>query len=314
MAPVTGRDRIESLKCRALALQPLRNLALDTYKEVLKCLDADRKRLSLDESNIDILAKYAMAEAHVVAYQDAARQNFVYLEMQQAYADDLEGLDADTRQFDAETRALLDEMKKKHTEQRDQLDRQIQEDIQRHLDTWKSERHLKKYSHASVDLIVRRKQFEWYMRNKDYTNARACANEIHRMESSESQRAAGSIKVDFRESLRRLRIRQGDDIVALEGKVRAERELLILGRQSQRQVLVNVRKKLDSKEQAFHVPAKAWACTKPARMNSISKSIPPGEPLSPIVPAAPREGVRSRGRLQQQSQQIQLPHLAFEKF
>jgi hypothetical protein len=313
--PVTDPDTVGELKDRALSRRPLRDLAPETYMDILQSLEIDRGKLSDEAGNIDELTKYAMAEAHVMAYKDAAQQAFVYREMQQDYQADAEAVDADTQQFDVETRQLVEEMKARHDEQRDQLNEDQEEAMLCHLDMWKSERTMRKYSHASLDLIVKRQQFDLYMKQRDYQNAKACAAEIQSMEELEALRATDAIKTDYRESLRRLRFRQRDEVVAFETKAKDEREQLFIRRRRSRQVLLNVKKKLNSKEQTFREASKAWALTRGARMNSISKTIPADEPLSPTPPSTPgREVVRSHGRFQRQSERIKLPPLEFSKF
>jgi hypothetical protein len=309
-----AQDRLEIFKQRALALQPLRNLAPETYRAILDALDEDAEELGEDESAIEELTKYAKAEAHVAAAQDAAQQVFVYRDMQQGHREDMAAIDADTAAFDAETRELINHMKADHDKQKDQLHRRQQDEISAHLAVWQSPRTMAKYARPPLDLIVRRKQFETYMKNKEYDNAQMCADEIHRMERFEAQRAAAQIKVDYRESLRLLRIRQREEVAALDAKVTYERELFVSRRATDKQVFVNVRKKLDSKQRGFRDPPKAWALTRVARMNSISKPIP-DEPLHPVAPAgSSRATIRSSGRFQRHTQQISLPHLDFSKF
>jgi hypothetical protein len=296
-------------------LLPLRNLAPEVYRAILDALDDDRECLGEEESSIDELVKYARAETHVLASQDAAQQVFVDREMQQTHREDIEAIDEDTRLFDAETCEMAGDMRDDHERQREALHRRHQEEISAHLAMWKSKRTLSKYSRASLDLIVRRQQFELYMKNRDYANAQLCANEIHQMEGLEASRAGRQIKSDFRESLRLLRMRQTDEVVALDEKLKNERELFMTRRETDRQVFVNVKKKLNVKQHSFRDAPKAWALTRVTRMNSISKPIPLDEPHRPVSPATPsRASIRSTGRFQRQAQQITLPHLDFTKF
>jgi hypothetical protein len=134
------------------------------------------------------------------------------------------------------------------------------------------------------------------------------------MEDLEAHRAADQVKYDYRESLRLVRIRQCEEVAALQAKLKSERELLLIRRETDRQVLVNVKRKLDTNQYTFRESSKAWGLTRVARMNSISKTIPPDEPLRPVVPTTPRAAIRARGRFEPQAGPVQLPALNFAKF
>jgi hypothetical protein len=152
------------------------------------------------------------------------------------------------------------------------------------------------------------------MKNRDYQNAACCAAEIHQLEELEGMRSAAKIKADYRENLRLVRIKQREEVVALDAKLKYEREFFVLRRKRDRQVLINVRGKLDSRAHNFREPSKAWGITRVARMNSISKTIPPGEPLCPRIPPSPdRAQVRSSGKYERQVEKIQLPALDLKK-
>jgi hypothetical protein len=265
---------IAALKARACQLKPLENLPLSTYDELLRELEADKQKL-FSPPNLRELGRLALVISHVEAYRMAARKDNVFRKMENEHEQDVGLANQDLRAFDNETRQILTKLRKQQSERRQTLLAAHQSELATNIAKWSSEPKLKRYTHPSPGLIMKRKQFELLMKEKNFVQADLCAKDIQATEEREAGEAVIHIQTEFRESKRMIESRQKDEVATQEREFQAEREMVVRRREKERGVLVNVMKKLEAKGDQFSSPEKAWQITRKQKLVNIARSVTP---------------------------------------
>jgi hypothetical protein len=71
-------------------------------------------------------------------------------------------------------------------------------------------------------LIVRKKQFEYFVKTGKYTEAKLCAEELSVAEGNEARGAMEKMKTGFKESKRFMEIKQSGETEQLEFRLETE--------------------------------------------------------------------------------------------
>jgi hypothetical protein len=294
-----------------MALKPLRELADSTYEELLDDLSADRETL-VETEDLPRLPQVARAISHVDGSRATARQVSVHRQMSAEHSRDVAAIAADLRTYDSETQEILGAVEKRHKEQKKALESRQTQDGARLVESWRSPRRFRQYNHAPNRVIVRRMQYDYYIHHGEYRNAELCSTELRAAEQHQADVASHQMRIDFRESRRRVKIRHADETEGLDVTLQTEKQVIAGKREVEREVLENTEKKVQYHGERIREPELAWNLTRPGRMNDISKTINPDtQPLHP--PADARSEVRARGRFQAQTMPIRLPPLDFDR-
>jgi hypothetical protein len=303
---------ISVLKERAMKLQPLENLQFTCYDDIIHELEID-KQTQLDSQNFRVAAGIAMAISHVEAYRMSAQNITLFREIENAHEQEVGLMNEEIKEFDRETRKFLVGLERQQKQQRQALLATHENELRTHLESWKSTSQQKRYSHPSASLIIKRKQYQLLMDGGRYTEAELCAKDIEMTEQRQIVDAVDQVKVEFRESKRKLQMKHEDELAALEVKFESEHKFLIGRRELERGVLLNLKKKRELKGEALDSPEKVWQHTKKQKLTDIGRMLTDDS----VRPSPPRNHhsqsvFRTRGRFEQHASLIRLPQLDFE--
>jgi hypothetical protein len=252
----------------------------------------------------------AAAIARADAARTAARKAAAFRELDAVYRADAAAIREDLRAFDGDTQQILGSDGQLRQEQHSGLRESRSRDEDALVAEWRSPRRARRYNRPSNQLIVTRKQFEYFVSTGKYFDAELCQRQLRAAEESEAQGARHRMEVDFVAVKRLLKMRHDNRAEQLEYALDTNTRFLGRTRAAEREVLENVEKKIHAKGQRHSEPEKAWNFTRPARMNDISKKIRQ-QPI--VVPPGSREAVRAQGRFERQAVPIRLPPLDFDR-
>jgi hypothetical protein len=259
---------MEALKDKALALDPLRGYSLSVLNNLLQELESDKQRL-IDEKACKELTKYGLAIQHVTRWKLEAEKRAMHREKTHEVKVKLQQIQDEIHAYDDETQEILRNMEEYQKEQKESMMKAHQKEIQSHLELWKSDEKMRHYNRASADLGNRKFQFEKYLRQERWEEAKVLGDQVEVMERKEAVRAAELYKSDYKESLKRLRVRQMEQVQTLDASLRNEKEAVLRKRQGERAVLLNVQKKNELKGSAIGGPENVWNRNRLARYDEI---------------------------------------------
>lgn len=259
----------KTLKEKAMALRPLYGLNDEDYDSILAEL-VEERRNNAATHKFSCSARINEAIRHVEACQIRQKKYVMQMEACQEYDEQVAQFKQSLRDFDDETDRLEKELAEKLTQQRQNLIKNHQAEIQAHTEKWTSASMKRRYNHASFGLRNNKKQFRLLMLECRFKEAETLKEVIDKTESAEKADAIKLMQADYDASHKALRARQLNDLRNMDQKAEISLNQLRQKRGWVRQSFMNKKRKIEQRAAQIADPDKLWNLAQLHRKEEIA--------------------------------------------